>query len=129
MKSRSSSASDVSATRNCGPSAMGILDRVFQRERHTHAAADAQRGHTLFCVALQHLVQERHRDSSSRATDGMSESDRASVDVEAVSIEVQHAITGEDLGGECFVQFDKSEFVHAEVVLVCELLERRHGTD
>ena len=101
-----------------------MLDRIFERESHAHSAADAECRDSLLCVALQHLVQECHRDARSAASDGMSESDRASVDVKAVTVKVEDAIAREHLGGESFVQFNEAELMQAQTVLVLELLER-----
>src|SRR5579862_3356263 len=63
------------------------------------------------------------------AADGMAEGDGASVDIEAVAIEIQHAVAGQNLRGERLVQLNESKLVQAEVVLVREFLKRRNWTD
>ena len=51
-------------------------------------------------------MQERDRDPRSGATDGMAKRDRTTVHIQFLAIEMQLAITGENLGSEGFVELD-----------------------
>src|SRR6202042_1399676 len=79
--------------------------------------------------ALQHFVQQRDRDSRARATNGMPDRNRSAVYIEPVAAEIQFAVAGEHLGGEGFIQFDQSEIVQLEVVLLFELAQSRYRTN
>ena len=95
---------------------------VLERQRHTHATADAECRHALPGVALQHLVQQSDGNACARAADGMSQSDRASVDVQAVAIEVQYAVASQDLRGKGLVPVRSNQIRVAQTVLICQLL-------
>src|SRR5215472_5435000 len=149
MKSRSRSASASTARRNCGSLLMwaesswarcfmgksGALalafrsDHIFQCDRHAHAAADTEGGDSLSCIALQHLVEKRHHDARAAAADGMSEGNGATIDIEAVAIEIQPTIAGQNLGSEGFVEFHQPKFVQPETMLDFQLFECRNRTD
>jgi acyl-coenzyme A synthetase/AMP-(fatty) acid ligase len=49
-----------------GPSIAAAAQFAFDRERNAHAAADAQTGESLLCVAANHLVQQRHQGCGNR---------------------------------------------------------------
>src|SRR6185369_4133204 len=77
----------------------------------------------------QHFVEESHRDASAGSTDRMSESNGAAVDVEFVAVELEVAITGEDLSRERFVQFNKIKTLERQSVFRFQLANRRNGAD
>mgnify|MGYP007082310596 CR=1 FL=1 len=54
---------------------------ALDRQRHAHAAADAQRSNALLGVASLHFVQQGHKDAATRGADGVTDGDRAAVDV------------------------------------------------
>src|SRR5262245_1007891 len=131
MKSRGSSEFGVRmlARLEIVDSRSRTLDHILESDRHAHAAADAQGSNPFSRIAFQHFVQERDRDARAGAADGMAESNGASVHVETVAIEIQNTVAGEHLGGEGFVEFDQAEFMQAQGMLVCELLERGNWPD
>ena len=55
--------------------------RTLDRQRHAHAAADAQRSQALLRAAPLHFVQQRHEDAAALRADRMTDRDRAAVDV------------------------------------------------
>ena len=72
-------------------------------------------------------MEQSHRDASAGSTDRMSESNGAAVDVEFVAVELEVAITGEDLSRERFIQFNKIKILErqSDVSLpACESPER-----
>src|SRR6516225_3573768 len=83
----------------------------FDRERHTHAAAHAQRREAALRVAAHHLVEQRNDDPRTRAPDWMPERDRAAVDVEFLHRDRQVLQHSEDLRCKRFVQLDQVEIV------------------
>src|ERR1700680_4040173 len=67
---------------------------ILQGQGHAHPAAHAERSDTTLSVAFAHLVQQRDRDAGAGAADGMAESNRSTIDVEFIAIEIQFAVTG-----------------------------------
>src|SRR6266404_1416332 len=78
------------------------LQGIFDRQRHAHTAAHAEGGQAAARFALQHCVEQRHRDARPRTANGMAERDGATVDVELLAIEMQLTVAGQHLGGESF---------------------------
>src|ERR1700720_465498 len=78
------------------PSYLTVLwsDYILQGQGHAHAAAHAERSHTPLGVSFAHLVQQRDRDARAGAADGVAESNRSTIDVEFIAIEIQFAVTG-----------------------------------
>ncbi len=72
---------------------------------------------------------ERDRDARARAADGMTERDRAAIHVQRIAVEMQLAVAGEHLRGECLVQFDQIEVCQLEAALLLHLAERGHGAN
>ena len=80
-------------------------------------------------VSPAHLVQECHRDASSRGADGMPQRDGSAVDVDALHGELQLPVTGQDLRGERLVQLDQSVVMHTEAVLLLQLRNGGYGPE
>src|SRR5271166_765347 len=107
----------------------GLPSHVLDGQSHAHASADAEGSKSAAAFAAQQFVEERDGDARAGAPDGVTKSDRSSVDIEAVAIEVKLAVAGQDLGGERFVEFDKIEVGEVERVFLLELAESRDGAD
>src|ERR1700722_14299284 len=54
---------------------------ALDRQRYSHAAADAERRQALLGVAPPHFVQQRHQHAGARGADGMADRDRPAIDV------------------------------------------------
>ena len=54
--------------------------------RAAHTAAYAKRSKALLGVSLLHLIDERYENTSAGAAYGVSESDRAAIDIELIHI-------------------------------------------
>ncbi len=67
---------------------------ILHDQGHAHAAAHAERSHTTLRVTFAHLVQQRDRDARAGAADGVAESNRSTIDIEFIAIEIQFAVTG-----------------------------------
>ncbi len=65
-------------------------------------ADEAERG-----VAVLHGVEQGGQDLDARGGHGVAEGDGAAVDVDLGAVEAQHALAGDVLGGEGFVEFDE----------------------
>ena len=76
---------------------------VLHRQRHSHAAADAESGDTALGLALQHFVQQRHGNATSCAADRMPQRNRAAIHVQLVVIEIQLAVASQYLCRKGFV--------------------------
>src|ERR1700723_1363284 len=64
---------------------VGASHNVFQSQCHSHAAAHAQRGHASLGIALQHLVQQGHRDARASTPKGMTERDRPAIYIQPIA--------------------------------------------
>src|SRR6185295_14473565 len=64
---------------------------------HAHAAADAERGQAAIGLPPGHLVEQRDRDAGPRGADRMAQGDGATVDVQAVGVQVELPVAGQDL--------------------------------
>src|SRR6266550_2118308 len=84
-----------------------ILVRALDAERDGVAAAEAERGKTLFRTTILHRVQKRRQDTRSARSDRMSERDRAAVDVDALPIPAELFAVSDGLRCECFVGLDQ----------------------
>src|ERR1700674_3556244 len=102
------------------------FQRIFDRQRHTHTAADAERGQAAAHFSLQHFVEQRHRNARSGAADGMAERDSATVDVEFLALEMQLAVACQYLGSECLIEFDQIEVAELEAVFPLHFADGRH---
>ena len=71
----------INETRSARTHGAAAKSYAFQQEREAHAAANTQRGETQPGLSLLHLVDERGRDANSGTTDGMAQSDRATVHI------------------------------------------------
>src|SRR5215471_2844010 len=59
---------------------------ALDRQRHAHAATDAQRREPFLRVAPRHLIEQRDQHAAARRADRMTERDGAAVDVDAARI-------------------------------------------
>src|SRR6266581_3638928 len=99
----------------------GPPSRAFEGHGHAHAARDAQRGQAQRVALLPHLVGAGEDDAGSGHADGVAEGDGPSVRIEAVVVELELAVAGQDLGGEGFVQLDHVEVLQGEAGLLQDL--------
>src|SRR5579863_3158917 len=90
---------------------------VLERQRHTHAATHAQGRYAPFGLAFEHFVQQGDRDPRASATDGMAERDRATIDVEFRTIEMQFPIASQNLSSKSFIELYQIEISQAELML------------
>src|SRR3984893_3904240 len=96
---------------------------ILQGQGHAHAAAHAERSNTTLSVAFAHLVQQRDRNARAGAADGMAESNRSTIDVEFIAIEIQFAVTGKHLRSESLIEFDESKVLELQIVFFLELAQ------
>src|SRR5690606_41702933 len=96
---------------------------------NTLTPTDAQRGQALACIAALHLMQQGHQDPTARPANGVSQGDRATIDVDLVQIPAQLAGDGQRLGGESFVGFDQVQFLDLPAGLAQAALGRADRTD
>ena len=74
-------------------------------------------------------MEQGHADARTGGPDGVSQGDRAAVDVQLVVHERELAAAGEDLGGEGLVQLDQVVVLDRRAVLLLQRLGRGHGTE
>ncbi|RAS15973.1 hypothetical protein DFO50_105130 [Microvirgula sp. AG722] len=67
--------------REAGSACLGESSDAFDRQRHAHAAADAQRGQALAGFAALHFMQQRHQHAATGRPDRVTQRDRAAIDV------------------------------------------------
>ena len=85
---------------------------------NAHTAADAQGSQTLLgVVALLHLVQQGDDDTGTGSAHGVTQGDRAAVDVDLVNVEVQLAGHSDGLGSERLVGLDQVDVVDGDAGL------------
>ena len=108
---------------------MSCAYRSLDRERHAHAAADAQRRQAAARAAALQLVQKRDHDPRAGRADRMPEGNRTAVDVQPIGRDGRVAQHGQHLRGERLVQLDQIEVVDAEADPIAQLLNRRHRAD
>ena len=89
-----------------------------------HAAADAQSGKAPLGISLDHLVKQSDKDTASGSSYGMSESDRAAVDIELGKIEAEFFADCYRLSCESFVCFIQVELVDCKACSCKDLLGR-----
>ncbi len=58
------------------------VSEALEAHGDTHAAADAERGEALLCVAPCHLEQQRVEDACARCPDRVTDGDRTAIDVD-----------------------------------------------
>src|SRR6187397_357373 len=83
----------------------------FDAHGDAHAAANAERGESLFGVALLHLVQQRGENARARGSDGMAYGDRAAIDIDLARIEAEVLVHRQGLCGEGLVSLDEVEII------------------
>src|SRR4029077_20646767 len=74
---------------------------------HGVASAEAERGDAALEVAALQYVEQRDEDARSRCANGVTESDRAAIDVDLFGIETKLARDRDSSDGEGFVEFDE----------------------
>ena len=77
------------------------------------AAADAGAANRVARVASFKLIDERRGESSSGRTEGVTDRDRATVDVYLFPIKAELFFHGKVLAGEGFVDLDKFHFAES----------------
>src|ERR1700676_757863 len=83
------------------------LRSPLHAHRDAHAAADAQRGESLFRVALLHLVEQRHQHAGAGRADRMADGDRAAIDVDLAGIPAEVLVYRAGLRRKRLVGFDE----------------------
>ncbi|GEM_PF-5868464 len=84
---------------------------TFESQRDALTATDAERGKALLRVAADHFVQERDQYAAARRADGMSQRNRAAVDVDFLGILAKFLADRQRLGGKGLVGFDQVQLV------------------
>src|SRR6266851_5220101 len=82
------------------------LGNEFKDSRGAHSAANAHGDHAVSPVAALEFAEDAGGQLRARATQWMSERDRAAVDVNFLRIQTQCLDHSERLGCEGFVQFN-----------------------
>src|SRR5262245_29050062 len=81
--------------------------RVLDHGREALADADAHRRDPVAGVTPPQLPDQRRHQARARASERMSERDRASVYVQPLLVDPELAGAGDDLGGERLVELDQ----------------------
>src|SRR5450432_1534783 len=102
---------------------------ALEQDRHPHSPRDAQGGEPGPYVRPAHLVEESRRNPGPGRADGMTEGDRAALDVHARQVERQVARACENLGGERLVQLDAVDLLESAAGPGEKRLDRRDRTD
>src|SRR5262245_12761173 len=95
---------------------IGLLS--LEKHGHPHTSRNAERRDTPLRPPPAQLMEQGRGDARAGGADGMSERDRAAVDVDAAEIEREVPGTGDDLGGERLVQLDQIDVRQPELRLV-----------
>src|SRR5690606_4637722 len=80
---------------------------AFDRQCHTLAAANTQRGQPFMGVAAEHFVQKGHEDAATRRADRMTDRNGATVYVDLLRVPAELLTHRQRLRGESLVGFDQ----------------------
>ena len=80
---------------------------TFDRQRHTHATANAQRSQAFLGIATLHFVQQGDQDAAARSTNRVTDGNGSPIDIDFAWINAQLLVHGTSLGGERFVQLEQ----------------------
>lgn len=83
----------------------------FQKQSDALAAANAGAAHAVARVASFKLINKRRGESSPGRTEGVTDRDRATVDVYFFPIKGELLFHGKILASESFVDLDEIDFV------------------
>src|SRR5579862_902830 len=83
----------------------------LDRQRHAHAAADAQTREPLVGVSADHLVQQRDEYAAAGCANRMPDGDRAAIDVDLRGVPAHLAIDADGLRGERLVDLHQIELL------------------
>src|SRR3954447_19326427 len=86
-----------------------MLSLSLDGQCNAHATPDAQRGDALLGVAALHFVQQRHQDAAARRTNGVTDRDRAAIDVDLAGVPAHLVVDGAGLRGEGLVDLEQIE--------------------
>mmetsp|Transcript_1505 Transcript_1505/g.4691 ORF Transcript_1505/g.4691 Transcript_1505/m.4691 type:complete len:254 (-) Transcript_1505:821-1582(-) len=112
--------------------AKNCLLEGFNSDRHTLAAANAERGHALLGAGLAHLVQQGHEDAGARSADRVAEARGAAAGVHLGRVEPKLAADAKALGRERLVGFEDVDLVDGPARLLQGELggrDRAHAHD
>src|SRR5205085_3282297 len=82
---------------------------ALDQQGDAHAAGYAERRQAILHLSVLHLVHQRRENACPCAADRVAESYRAAVDVQALRVEMQFAVAGQDLRRKRFVQLDETD--------------------
>jgi len=98
---------------------------ALYRERHPHAAPDAQGREPLLRAAPAHLVQERNEHAAAGRPDWVAERDGAAVDVDLARVPAHLLVHGARLRRESLVDFHQIQVGRLPARLLEAALRRR----
>src|SRR5438309_9613369 len=80
---------------------------AFHRQGDGVAAAEAESGDAAFEVAASELVEQSDENARAGSADGMTDGDRAAIDIDLFGIEFELARDGDGGDGEGFVELEE----------------------
>src|SRR5215211_5991751 len=98
---------------------------ALQGDGHALAAGDAEGGQAAPGLLALELMDHGADDAGAGHADGVAEGDGAAVDVGPVPVELQLAVTGQDLGRERLVDLDHVDLGEGPAELGQQLLGGR----
>src|SRR5205807_6244758 len=124
---RASPQTDVCDAHGSPSLTVGLLTSVpLQQQRDAHTATNAQCREPAFRLSPLHLIKQRRGNSRAGATYWMAQSDCAAVNIQTILIELKIAIAGNDLGRECFIEFDEIDVVQFQFLSIQNCPRCRH---
>src|SRR5258708_34889822 len=90
-----------------------IQSQSLKYSRGAHAAADAHRHHAVAALAAFQLAQNRSSQLRTRATERMTQTDRAALYVHFVQVEPERLDHRQRLRRERFVQFNHIDLIQS----------------
>ena len=90
----------------CKASRLAGSSDPFDSESNRIAAAEAEGGDAPISVVAPHGMKQGDEDAGATGSDGMTESDRTTMDIDFRRVEGEFAIDGEGLHSEGLVEFE-----------------------
>src|ERR1041384_6417296 len=101
----------------------------FEQAGRAHATANAHRHDAVAAASAAQAMQERRGELGSRTPQGVTERDRAAIDVQPIIRDAELTPTVDGLGRERLVDLEAVDVFDAEARLRQKLLDRGHGAD
>ena len=82
---------------------------MFNRQRHSHASADAQRSETALGDPHLHFVQQRDQHAATGSANGVIKCNDATVNVDLARVPAHFLVDRTSLGRKGFADFQKAK--------------------